>query len=347
MRPIFYVIPLLVTFILQGCTQQSTCPPNYVFKKGEDDSTAAKMGDFEISRKTLHAGIESELYEAKMKVYELKMNRLQAIVVEKLMNEDPRKAGLTNDQYLEQFILGDAMPTEREIQDFISQRNIPQEHVNDDMRERIRQYLSMEKKRVMIDEWVGVKTTDRPVEVFFERPSRPVFDVQIGDSPYKGPSNAPITIVEFSDFQCPFCGEGSRRMEEVLKKYGRKVRLVYKNFPLPFHQNAHTAAQAAFCAKEEGDGKYWELHKLMFADQQNLGRPAIAEKAKSIGLNIEKFEACLNEGRYRARVDQDVDQGRELGVQSTPTYFINGVLIAGAQPLAAFSEIIDELLQQQ
>ncbi len=344
-------ISLFALFVAMGlglfsCTKEVESRPNYIFKPAPKEGVAAKIGSQEITMEELYSGIQNELYEAKRQVYEIKMNRLQGLILERLISADPRKEGLSNDQFLEQYILSDASPSQEEIQAFIQDRNIPQSQVTDEMRERVAQFIMMEKKKDMIDKWLGKKTAENPVEVYFERPQRPVFDVEVGDSPSKGRSDAAITIVEFSDFQCPFCSRGADIMKEVQNKYGNKVRVVFKNFPLPFHQHAHHAAQAGLCAHEQNKTKFWDMHAAMFADQEGLSIAGLTEKARRVGLNMDDFQECLSSERFRSRVDADAAQGRELGVQSTPTYFVNGMMVSGAQPLDAFSEIIDEILNR-
>lgn len=330
---------------LSSCSRNVESRPNYVFKPAPNNEIAAKMGEFEITNQKLTQGVESDLFEAKRKVYEIKMNRLQGLILEHLIENDPRKSGLSNDQFLERYILSDARVSDQEINEFITKRAIPSEHVNEELKDRIRQYIMMEKKKEMIDQWLAQQTASTPIEVYFERPRRPTFEVEVGDAPTKGRPNAEITIVEFSDFQCPFCAKGAEIMREVKNKYGNKVRLVYKNFPLPFHQHAAEAAHAALCANEVSTDSFWKLHKEMFLNQQNLNTSGLKQKAQRVGLNVDDFTACLESGRFQSKIQQNIEQGRQLGVQSTPTYFINGQLLSGAQPLEAFSEVIDEILQ--
>lgn len=341
-----YFVIGVVSLVLISCTKDVESRPNYIFKPAPNENVAAKIGDREITFQEVYSGIESEIHEAKRQVYELKMNRLQAIVLEKIMSDDPRKEGMTNDQFLEKYILQDANITEADIQSFIAQRNLPQEQITDEVRERIRQFILMEKKKEMVDIWLAKKTADNPIEVYFERPQRPVFDVNPGDSPYKGRSDAAITIVEFSDFQCPFCSQGAEVMREVKNKYGDKIRIVFKNFPLPFHQHAKEAAQAALCARDQDDSKFWDMHKAMFANQSNLNRDGLIKKANSIGLKSDEFTECLNSQKFLSAVERDIQEGARVGVQSTPTYYVNGMLVSGAQPLQSFSEIIEEILNR-
>ena len=126
--------------------------------------------------------------------------------------------------------------------------------------------------------------------------------------------------------------------------YGDKVRLVYRDYPLSFHPNAENAAMASECAEEQG--KYWEMHKAMFANQQKLGAPELIETAGGLGLDKDKFKTCLDSGKFRPEVQKDFQDGQKVGVTGTPTFFINGVMIVGARDVASFSDIIDRELDR-
>jgi protein-disulfide isomerase len=159
-----------------------------------------------------------------------------------------------------------------------------------------------------------------------------------------GDANAPITLIEYSDFQCPYCARAEATVKRLLKDYTGKIKLVYKNFPLSNHDNAFIAAEAGFCAQEQSETKFWQLHDLMFADPRGLNLQGLVDKASSIGLDIKKFESCVKNSKHALRVNQDLAEGAKYGVNSTPAFFINGVLLLGAQPYEAFKQIIDEEL---
>ncbi|MCW5875168.1 MAG: DsbA family protein [Anaerolineales bacterium] len=165
------------------------------------------------------------------------------------------------------------------------------------------------------------------------------------NDPILGPVDAPITIVEFADFQCPYC---VRHFEQtyplIAAQYGDQVRFVYKNFPLTsIHPDADPAAQAAECAHEQG--MFWEFHDLLFGGTLGLGQAAYAAYAEQLGLDVAALTACLEEGRYASAVDQDLALGQQLGVSSTPTFFINGIALVGAYPFDTFASIIDYELE--
>ena len=171
----------------------------------------------------------------------------------------------------------------------------------------------------------------------------PRLEVSLGDDPVKGPAAAPITIVEFSDFQCPYCARVNPTLKKIEEKYGEKVRVVFRDFPLvQIHKDAAKAAEAGECAHEQG--KFWEMHDRLFADQSKLQVEALKQTATQVGLDAEKFNQCLDSSKYAAEVQKDVDEGNSYGVTGTPAFFINGRMLSGAQPLDTFSQVIDEEL---
>lgn len=179
--------------------------------------------------------------------------------------------------------------------------------------------------------------------------------VSIDDDPIKGNENAPVTIIEFSDYQCPFC---KRSYDNVIKKIDEeyiskgKVRLVFRDYPLPFHKKAVPAAIAANCAGEQG--KYWEVHDFLFENPSKLDAASVISSSAGIGLDKAKFEACVNDKSKEKEIEKDVEDGQKYGVRGTPSYFIGkttdgdeitGTFIRGAQPYSVFKELIDEKLK--
>ena len=175
-------------------------------------------------------------------------------------------------------------------------------------------------------------------------PTRDLRDLTIGvgGAPFRGQPNAPVTLVEFSDYQCPFCGRAEGTVDEVMKAYGEKVRIVYRDYPLPFHPQARPASEAANCAHAQG--KFWPYHAKLFANQTALGEDKLKEYAKDVGLDETKFEQCLKDKPFKAAIDKDIADGGKVGVNGTPAFFINGRMLSGAQPFEKFKELIDEEL---
>ncbi len=205
----------------------------------------------------------------------------------------------------------------------------------------IRQYLADEKKEQIYQDFVDQLKTKYGVTTHFQ-PFR--FNVATEGYPSHGPADAPVTIVEFSDFECPYCQAMLGTIKNVQETYGEKVRLVYRQFPLnSIHPNAQKAAEASLCANDQG--KFWEMHDLMFEDQRGLSVEALTKKAESLELDGPTFEECLTSNKYAEQVKQDVMDGTVVGVTGTPAVFVNGRPLVGNIPYDQLSEIIDDELK--
>jgi protein-disulfide isomerase len=169
-------------------------------------------------------------------------------------------------------------------------------------------------------------------------------DIAVGNAPVKGPKNAPVTIVIFSDYQCPFCSRVEPTLKQLETDYAGKIKFAWKNQPLPFHDKAQLAAEAAHAAGEQG--KFWEYHDKLFANQQALDRPSLEKYAEELGLNVGKFKAALDGGKFKDLIEKDKAEAQKVGASGTPTFFINGVRLVGAQPIDAFKKAVDEALKK-
>jgi protein-disulfide isomerase len=167
--------------------------------------------------------------------------------------------------------------------------------------------------------------------------------VTADDDPAKGPADAPITIVEFSDFQCPYCSRVNPTLARLKDRYGDSIRIVFRDYPiLQLHPQAAKAAEAGACANDQG--KFWQMHDLMFANQQRLDLATLKQHAATLGLDAKAFETCLDSGKYTEEWKKDSADAEKAGVQSTPAFFVNGRPVIGAQPYEAFAEVINEEL---
>lgn len=175
------------------------------------------------------------------------------------------------------------------------------------------------------------------------RPDYVRYDIPSDGYPSLGPKDAPITIVEFSDYQCPYCQRWHQQVyEPLLAAYPGKIRFVYRHFPLTsIHPDAFDAAEAAMCAGEQD--AYWQYHEMLF-DGQSLGSSIYTQYAQDLSLNMDQFNNCVTGQRYRAQIEADTNFGMNLGIRSTPTFFINGLAIVGAQPIDVFKQVIDKEL---
>jgi len=165
------------------------------------------------------------------------------------------------------------------------------------------------------------------------------------NAPFRGPAGAPIVIQEFSDFQCPFCSRVEGTLKDLEKAYPGKIKIVWRQMPLSFHENAHVAAEASMEAfAQKGNAGFWKMHDLMYENQKELGRQALEGYAKTAGLDVQKLAAALDAGTHKGAVDKDAKLGSDAGVQGTPAFFVNGYFVSGAQPLSKFRRVVDQAL---
>lgn len=179
---------------------------------------------------------------------------------------------------------------------------------------------------------------DSEIEEQFKNPVK----IDIGSSPSKGPADAKVTVVEFSDFQCPYCTRGAKTIEQIVAAYPKDVKVVFKNMPLDFHDQAKPAAKAALAAHKQG--KFWEYHDILFANQQGLNEAFYVEQAQKLGLNVDKFKADMASPEVEKQLESDIAIAKQNGIEGTPGFFVNGVAVRGAYPFEHFKKIIDRWL---
>ena len=181
------------------------------------------------------------------------------------------------------------------------------------------------------------------------RPSRPEqgkeYEVEVGKAPVRGDEDAAITIVEWSDFQCPFCDRATPTLAKIEEHYGSKVRLAFKHFPLSIHPQAAGAHAAAEAAHRQG--KFWEMHDKIFENQRDLAPATFERYAAELGLDVERFKRDVASADVKKRIDEDMRQAQKLGVSGTPSFFINGRFLSGAQPFENFKQVIDSILEKE
>lgn len=195
----------------------------------------------------------------------------------------------------------------------------------DKIKDRLTAVLRQHETKVELGKLIAGLREHADVKILLEPPR---FKIDTHGHPMLGPENAPVTIVEFGDFQCPYCRQAEETLKTVREKYGERVRLVFMDYPLSFHAHAMQAANAARCAEEQG--KFWQYHDALFADQSTLGPDGLKATAKKMGLNLERFDACFAGDKYEAAIKQDVSEGNQLELRGTPTFFIDGRPVVGA-----------------
>jgi protein-disulfide isomerase len=323
------------------------CSPSRAQQAGSD--AAARIGDRVVTMKELEdrwaASDPAQHADATQKLYEGRRAALDDIVAETLIGQAAKAKGMTPDAYEEAEIAKRVKPvTDADVVAFYqANQNQMQGRTLDSVAPAINRYLTDQQHSTARQQLVTeLRKAGPPVRVLFEAPRTKV-DVAATD-PSLGAASAPVTIVEFSDFQCPYCQRAAPTLKQLRQIYGDKVRIVWKDFPLTqIHPQAFKAAEAAHCAEEQG--KFWEFHDKLFGNQQALQPDDMKKTAADMGLDATKFNACLDSSKYAERVRDGVAAGTRLGVNSTPTLFVNGRLVQGAQPVEVFSGIIDDELE--
>jgi protein-disulfide isomerase len=311
---------------------------------------AARFGDRTITVKELDDKWRAEdpaaHSEATQKLYEGRRNALEAIVADSLIAEAAKGKGLSPDAFVEAEI-GRRIkpPTDAEVVQFYqANQSQMQGRSLDVMAPAIARYLEEQRRQearlAMVAE---LRKGAPPLRVMIDAPRHEV--ALAATDPSLGSASAPVTIVEFSDFQCPFCQRVAPTLKRVRETYGDKIRIVWKDFPLTqIHPQAFKAGEAAHCAGEQG--KFWEYHDRLFANQQALEASDLKKYGADLGLDAAKFNACVDSAKYGDRVRAGVEQGSKLGVNSTPTLYVNGRVLSGAQPYETFVTVIDEELSR-
>jgi len=332
----------LLCFVFGGFVAFSpwACRPDDNARKlAEVDGTAITQTDLDRS-----AG--KALSNAREQLYKLERQKLEEYVGATLLTREAQSRKISVSTLLDQEVNGKVRAiTEDEIRQFYddNKSRLPVEY--DKVHDQIRNYLHDQRIQKQKGEFLAALRAKAKITTYLKPP--PVYRVEVpfNGAPVRGAQKAAVTIVKFEDFQCPFCKTAQPTFRDLLKKYDGKIRVVHKDLPLEeIHPLARQAAEAGRCASEQG--KFWEYHDKLYVDSPKLSTADLKTAAKEVGLNPQSFEQCLASGKYRAAVQKDINDAAQLGLTGTPAFFINGREISGAQPLEAFSAIIDEELAQ-
>jgi protein-disulfide isomerase len=271
-------------------------------------------------------------------VFELQLQGINAIIVERLLDAEAKKENTTVEALVKKNVDDKVGAiSDQEVKEFY-EKNKPRfgGRSFDEIQDPLKKQLAAQKAQVYRTNYLDRLTQNADIKILI---SRPRIEVSADDDPFQGPENAPVTLIEFTDFQCPYCGRARPVVQQILDTYGDKVRYVVRDFPLNFHANAKKAAEAAHCAGDQG--KYWDFNKKLWEYQSALENADLKKYAQDLNLDAAKFAECLDGGKYSAEVDKDISDGAKAGVSGTPSFFINGQMITGARPFEHFQEIID------
>lgn len=341
------VLPFLAGALLAGCSKPSGAEtgPAALFQAKDPKATVAQVdgapiteGDLMVEAKPGLTAVETRFTE---EVYAQKVRALDRLVEKRLLETQAKKEGLTVDAYLDREVARKVPePTDAALQAVYDRtkangRSLPPfPDVKGEIAAFVKEQTSQELRQAL----VGRLRAAAKVQSFLPPLVLPKVEFK-ADGPSRGNASAPVTIVEFSDYECEYCSVAEVTVSKVLADYKGRVRLVHQPFPLAIHSHARKAAEAALCAGEQG--RYWEMHDSLFAGQGALGVSDLKGRARALGLDGGKFDACVDSGRMAATVDASKKLGEGIGVSATPAFFVNGRPLSGAQPYERFKEVVD------
>ena len=302
----------------------------------------ARIGSEVITEAQVTENAAGELLQVERQRYELIERAVRDEVRERLISLEAKKRGIDEEALMKAEVEDKvAEVTDGEVDAFYEARKSQIRATKEQAAGQIRNYLLQQRQARVMEEFISGLEANYKVEYLMDP-----FRVEVmGDGPRKGPDNAPVQIVEFSDFECPFCSRVNPTLQQVQEKYGDKVAIEFRQFPLAIHRNAKKAGEASLCANDQG--KFWAMHDAMFADQKNLTVDGLKGIAASIELDTAAFNTCLDSGKYGDQVDADMAEGSRAGVTGTPAFFVNGRFISGAVPFDSFAEVIDDELSRK
>lgn len=338
------LIPLTLfsTLLIMSCSQNvSVANESGVYtvkKENSNPAIAAKFDGKDITVDDLEKSSPG-IFEARLKVFDEQKRAVEEYVRNAVLEGLAKKAGKSMDDFMkEQSEVAKKKISAKDVEAFLKKNNVADaSKVPDHIKDQVRGLLH-------VQALVSNATKNNKVEVYLKRPSAPQITVKTEGEATWGDPSAKVKIVEFSDFQCPFCARGKDRLNELKKMYGKKIFVVFKQFPLPMHPDARPAAEASLCVLEQGSDKFWKIHDLMFENQDKLSASDLQGYAKKAGADVAKFDECVKAKKYASAVEDSLEEGRKLGVDSTPTFYVNSNPVHGAKDLSEFKELIDEEL---
>lgn len=343
-------LSLLVGTLVAGCSRPSGSDAGGAGLPAAQDpkATVARVDGAPITDGELMAEAKAALTAAQNRFAEeahaQKLQALERLVERRLLEARAKKEGITVEALLNREVVRRvAEPTEAALQSVYDQTKATGRPLPPfaDVKAEIAAFVKEQTAQSFRQALVARLRAEAKIENLMPPLLLPKVEIR-PDGPSRGDSNAPVTIVEFSDYECEFCARAEGALRRVLDEYKGKVRLVHQAFPLSIHPRAPKAAEAAFCAGEQG--RYWEMHDSIFARQGAIGVDDLKGRSRALGLDGARFDACLDSGRMAPLVEASRKLGEGIGVSSTPAFFVNGRPLTGAQPFERWKELVDHEL---
>ncbi len=305
-----------------------------------DGKIIATVGPHPITDGEVESRIKSQLAVMESQIYALKRKAIQSIADDYVLQQAAQQAHLSVAEYMKREG-GASAVSDEDARKYYDQHKAQYHQPYEQARASILETILSQREGARRQAILARLRSSDPLKVMIDPPR---VELSVAGHPERGPTDAPVTIVEFADFQCPFCERVMPTLNGLRNKYRDQLKIVFFDFPLSFHVHAMDAAKGARCAADQG--KFWEYHDALFAAQSKLAPADLKATAAKLGLDSAKFAACLERGGHQDAIERDAAQGRQVGVTGTPSFLIDGRPITGAQPQAEFEGIIDDELSR-
>lgn len=342
------VSAISLSFLLSFFVLANKVELTKLFGSADGSEVVAKVAGETITDLKLDVMLGSRIIELRKEIFKLKKERLDQMLLDRIIEKEAAARNMTLDDFVNRVILPNGVTVEEaEIDGYIQQtKDRMREWTGsyEELRNRIRSYLEQGKRYNAINAYAKSVESKYGAAIYLKEPQLPIVTVKTEGSPSLGPADAPVTIVEFSDYQCPACRATQDEVKKAKSFFGDRLRLVFKDYPLKKHKNAHLAAEAARCAGDQG--RFWDYQDVLFSAEHDLDSAQLKSYARNLGLSPETFNACLDEGKYKAAVERDVEEANRIGVDRTPSFVVNGKLIVGGPSFERFQKMIEEELSK-
>ncbi len=307
---------------------------------GDQNEVVAYVGNEPITKQDLDKQAATKLAQIRQQEYDTRRQVLEKMLQDQLSAKEAKARGISADDLTKQEIDQKVTPpTQDEVSKFFEDNKARMGgRTLDQVQNDIKNYLQQQKAAARRHDFFKELMDKEHVTILLDPPRVNV--PMRAEETARGPKDAPVTIVEFSDFQCPFCKKAYTMVEDLVKQYPDKVRLVYRDYPLQFHPQAFPAAEAAHCAGDQG--KYWEYAGNLMTVEGSLQEDDLKKRAGDLGLDVAAFSTCIQGDKHEPAIKASFEEGSGLGVTGTPTFFINGRMVVGARPVEELKAMIDE-----
>jgi len=304
----------------------------------QSDAVVAQVSGHSLTANDLQQKESGKLLQARYAYYMSQRKALEELIDDQLLANAAQAQGLTVDQLLEKEVYRQVKdPTEDQLQ--VYYEGIDTKESFEDVRTQVLEHIRETRRNKAKAAYIDGLRKKANITVFL---MPPVTSVDTAGAYVRGPRDAEVMVVEFADYECPYCEKVNPYMQQLRKEYGDKVAIVFKDFPLPMHHKAQKAAEAARCAGEQG--KFWEYHDVLFYSGGALGVPQLKEHARVLKLNGEQFDQCLDNGEMAAAVKKDLEEGKSMGLTGTPSFFVNGHFFSGAVDYGLVRQMVEQQL---